>query len=92
MLTCSVGSDSLRPQGTIACQDPLSMELSRQEHWSGLPFPSPGDLLEPGIEPTVAVGCSGRCSGIFIIGATWLPYKDLGVFEKWSIPSLVALW
>ena len=33
----------------IACQAPLSMELSRQEYWSGLPFPSPGDLPNPGI-------------------------------------------
>ena len=32
-------------------QAPLSMEFSRQEYWSGLPFPSPGDLLDPGIEP-----------------------------------------
>ena len=31
--------------------DPLSMGLSRQEHWSGLPFPSRGDLSNPGIEP-----------------------------------------
>ena len=30
---------------------PLSMEFSRQEYWSGLPFPSPGDLPDPGIEP-----------------------------------------
>ena len=30
---------------------PLSMEFSRQEYWSGLPFPFPGDLLDPGIEP-----------------------------------------
>ena len=30
---------------------PLSMEFSRQEYWSGLLFPSPGDLLDPGIEP-----------------------------------------
>ena len=36
---------------TIACQAPLSMEFSRQENWSGLPFPSPGDLPNPGIEP-----------------------------------------
>ena len=35
----------------IACQALLSMELSRQEYWSGLPFPSPGDLPYPGIEP-----------------------------------------
>jgi len=32
-------------------QAPLSMELSRQEYQSGLPFPPPGDLLDPGIEP-----------------------------------------
>ena len=32
-------------------QDPLSMKFSRQEYWSGLPFPSPGDLPDPGIEP-----------------------------------------
>ena len=37
---------------TIACQAPLSMEFSRQEYWSGLPFPSSGDLPNPGIEPT----------------------------------------
>ena len=35
---------------TIACQAPLSMEISRQEDWSGLPCPSPGDLPNPGIE------------------------------------------
>ena len=37
---------------TVACQVPLSMEFSRQERWSGLPFSSPGDLLDPGIKPT----------------------------------------
>ena len=36
---------------TIACQAPLSMEFSKQEYWSGLPFPSPGYLPNPGIEP-----------------------------------------
>ena len=36
---------------TIACQAPLSVGYSRQEYWSGLPFPSPGDLPNPGIEP-----------------------------------------
>ena len=34
---------------TTACQAPLSMEFSRQEYWSGLPFPPPGDLPNPGI-------------------------------------------
>ena len=36
---------------TIACQAPLSVEFSRQEYWSGLPFPNPGDLPDPGMEP-----------------------------------------
>jgi len=37
---------------TIACQVLLSMGFPRQEYWSGLPFPSPGDFPDPGIEPT----------------------------------------
>ena len=36
---------------SVAYQAPLSMGFSRQEYWSGLPFPSPGDLPDPGIEP-----------------------------------------
>ena len=36
---------------TVAYQSSQSMEFSRQEYWSGLPFPSPGDLPDPGIEP-----------------------------------------
>ena len=36
---------------TVACRAPLSLGFSRQEYWSVLPFPSPGDLPNPGIEP-----------------------------------------
>ena len=36
---------------TVANQTPLSMGFSRQENWSGLPFPAPGDLSDPGIKP-----------------------------------------
>ena len=39
------------PPSTAARQAPLSMEFSKQEYWSGLPFPSPGDLPNPGIKP-----------------------------------------
>ena len=35
----------------VASQAPLSMQFSRQEYWSGLPFPSPWDLPDPGIKP-----------------------------------------
>ena len=48
--SCSVVSNSLQPI-TVAYQAPQSMEFSRQEYWSGFPFPSPGDLPNPGIEP-----------------------------------------
>ena len=44
---------------TVACQAPLSMEFSRQEYWSGLPFSIPGDLSDPGIKlksPALAGG------------------------------------
>ena len=47
----SVESNSLRPPWTIALQAPLSMEFSRQEYWTGLPCPSPGDLPNAGTEP-----------------------------------------
>ena len=40
---------------TIARQTPLSMEFFRQEYWSGLPLPTPGSLLNPGIKPTSLV-------------------------------------
>ena len=49
-LVASVVSDSLWPSWT--CQAPLSMEFSRQEYWSGFPFPSPGDLPGSRIEIT----------------------------------------
>ena len=40
---------------TVACQAPPSMGFSRQDYWSGLPFPSPGDLPDPGIKPASLV-------------------------------------
>ena len=47
--SCSVGSDSASPW-TVTHQTPLSMEFLRQEYWSELSFPSPGDLPDTGIE------------------------------------------
>ena len=51
---------------TVAHQAPLSMGFSRQECWSGLPFPSPGDLPYPGIKP----GSPALAGGFFTIWAT----------------------
>ena len=63
---------------TIACQALLSMGFSRQEYWSGLPCPPPGDLLHPGIEPTslMSPALAGR---FFTTRSTWeaqFPGKD----------------
>ena len=44
-------SNSCDPPWALARLAPLSMEFPRQEYWSGLPFPTPGDLLYPWIEP-----------------------------------------
>ena len=57
-LSHSVASDSLQPfvaNPTVAHQAPPSMGFSRQEYWSGLPFPPPGDLPNPGIKPASPV-------------------------------------
>ena len=48
----SVVSSSFAIPWTVAHQAPLCLGFSRYEYWNGLPFPSPGDLPDPGIEPT----------------------------------------
>ena len=55
---------------TVAHQAPLSMGLPRQEYWSGLSFPPPGDLPDPGIEPVYfeSPASAGR---FFTTSATW---------------------
>ena len=60
-------------------QAPLSMRFSRQEYWSGLLFPSPGDLPDPEMEPTspVSPALAGR---FFTINITW---EDQNKAKKW---------
>ena len=55
---------------TVACWAPLSMGFSRQESWSGLPCPPPGDLPNPGIEPTSFMS-PALAGGFFITSAIW---------------------
>ena len=72
---CSV--QSLRLIGTprtVACQAPLSLKFSRQEHWSGLPFPSSGDLPDSGIKP-MSLASPALAGGFF---TTAPPGKPLG--------------
>ena len=55
---------------TVVRQAPLSMGFLRQEYWSGLPFPSPGDLPEPGIKPL----SPALVSGIFTTESPGKPF------------------
>ena len=62
----SVMSNSFTTPWTVARQAPLLMGFPRQEYWSGLPFPSPGDLPDPGIKPT-SLGPPALAGGFFTI-------------------------
>ena len=69
---------------TVARQAPLSMEFSRQEYWNGLLFPSPGDLSDPGIEPTslVSPALAGR---FFTTSTTWEAPKGRGQWPEKTV-------
>ena len=59
---------------TVACQAPLSMGFLREEYWSGLPFPSPGDLPDSGIEP-VSCTSPALAGKSFTTSTTWEAHK-----------------
>ena len=82
-LSCSVISDWA--PWTAIHQAPLSMEFSRQAYWSGLPFPTLGDLPDPGIElaSLVVPALAGK---FFTTGATWEALKGV-----WDILYLRCL-
>ena len=72
---------------TVAHQAPLSMGFSRQECWSGLPFPPPGDLPNPGIEPT-SLTSPALAGGVFTTSATWeAQMRSKAMFLLWHLKS-----
>ena len=78
-------------------QAPLSMEFSRQEHWSGLPFPTPGDLLDPGMEPVSCISCVGkwiRCHWATREAVTYVVEWGANAQEVYAttIANYCALW
>ena len=74
---------------TVVCQAPLSMAFSRQEYWSGLPFPAPGDIPDPGIKHSSAL--SPDLAGGFFI--TVPPGKPIAVVGGQCLLSLsMAKW
>ena len=62
---------------TVAYQAPPSMEFSKQEYWSGLPFPSPGDLPKPGMEP-----------GSSTLQADALPSEPPGKSKRYEVNAI----
>ena len=84
-------SNSFVTSCTVACQASLSMGFSRQEYWSGFPFPSPGHLLDPGIEqtsPSLQVD-----SFFFFLQVDSLPQSHHGILQFSSVqfsPSVVS--
>ena len=60
---------------TIDHQAPLSMGFSRQEYWSGLPCPPPGDLPDPGIEPS-SLKSPELAGRFFTTNVTWFPGRS----------------
>ena len=71
---------------TVAHQAPLSMGLSRQDNWNGLPFLPPGDLPDPGIKP----GSPALAGGFFTIWATRRATRK--AHRNQSVASLVSSW
>ena len=69
---------------TVACQAPLSTEFSRQEYWSGLPFPPPGDLPNPGIKPASLMS-PALGGGFFTISATWEVHNSFDIFPQMGL-------
>ena len=98
MLRCSVVSDSAIPWAG-ALQASLAMGLFRQEYWSALPFPPPGDLVDPGIKPEspVSPALAGRFfttepsgkprnhhqRGSTVPGNKFTNYYNKGSVERW---------
>ena len=76
---------------SVAHQVPLFMEFSRQEYWSGLPFPSPGDLPNPGTKPT-SLASPALAGGFFTHRATWKPMYMCCVYVFITVSTSVYLY
>ena len=71
---CVCGVQFFAAPWTVAHQTPLSMEFSRQEYWSELPLSTPGDVPNPGVEPT-SLKSPALAGGFFTTSTTWWDVK-----------------
>ena len=81
----------------VAHQAPRSMGFCRQEYWSGLPFPTPGDLLNPGVKPE-SLSSPALAGGLFTTSTTWKSESEgcsvvsnslrpNGLYSPWDSPG-----
>ena len=87
MHVCLVGASIVSDSAilwTVARQAPLSMGFSRQEYWSELPCPPPGDLPNPGIKPKSLVS-PALAGGFFTTSTTWEALIRLHIFILFQI-------
>ena len=80
-------ADSLGSPWTVPRQPPLSMGFRRQEYWSGVPRPPPGDLSDPGMEPAFLMS-PALAYRLFTSSATWeaIVYMCVCVHSEYSFP------
>ena len=100
LCVCAQSYPTLCNPWTVGHQAPLSMGFSRQEYWTGLPFPPPGDLPDPGIEPaspalagrfsiTALLGKPGYQAEVTSLKKTLL--DNLGMFKAWNKGSVAGV-
>ena len=84
-------SNSFTTPWTVAQQAPLSMRFPREEYWSGLPFPSPGDLPNPGTE-TTSPAWQADSLPLSHLGSPWMSVFSLK-FPHWNTkPQCDGIW
>ena len=93
MISCFSHVQPCATLWTVAHQAPLSMGFSRQEYWSGVPCPPPGDLPDPGIE-LESLTSPALAGKFFSTSATWeAPYQLSGFFfHTWPTLRLSPVW
>ena len=88
LLSHSVVSNSSETPWTVTHKAPLSMEFSRQEYWSGFPFPPPGDFPDPGIK----LASPALAGGSLPLSHQGSPLRALMIFQKISEFYTLKMW
>ena len=89
MFSCYVVTDSFATPWTVAHHAPLYIGSSRQEHWSGLPCPPPGDLPDPGIE-SVSLRSPELAGRFFTTSTTWKAMTQAAIIPRNGLKEMAT--